>query len=145
MSHELLGGQRPSDAAAAGLYDDARVREFTFSLGTIATGLLPARHYMPTSGRILSIKGIRRTKGTDNATTVAVLLNGTTVLDAVMSFATADDNNLVVDGVLDPDHAGYEAVEKSIKFNTGDYLECNVVAKEDDAPAGLSITVKYAV
>jgi len=144
MSQSLLH-QRPSDAAANDLLADARVRELTFSLGTIATGLMAARHYMPVSGRILSIKGIRRVAGDDNATTVDIKLNGTSVLDAVMSFAQASGANVVVDGVLDADHASYEAVEGSVAFNTADYLECNVAAKEGGAPAGLSITVRYAV
>jgi hypothetical protein len=138
----------PSDLAAQGTLDDARIKTFDIAVQapTVATfGFWKA----PCSGRVLRIEGRLKVAasgdGAGGNLTCNVRKGGATIQSAVMTFAQADgDNNDEVAG-LKTDHADYEAAEKAIKFNSGDVFDLNVAAIQAGATPATGLIVQVTI
>jgi hypothetical protein len=142
----------PSDLAAAGCLDDARIKVVTFEVQA-PTATAFGWHRMPCAGRIVRIEGRQKTAasgmGAADSTTLQVRRNrggtSTNLLDAVMTFAQADGANNVQLGVLDPDHADYSAAHKAIEVASGDILDLNVTAIQAGATPAVGLTVQVTI
>lgn len=140
MSDLLPINATPSALAAADITGLSRRETINFDQAVVAVGYL-GRRYVNTPGRLTVATGYRRTAGdTAGSTTVEIKVNGTSILDAPMTFAQADGDDQKVYAVLDTDHAEHDGA--GIKLKAGDYIEAQVTAAETANPAGLSVQIE---
>lgn len=134
----------PSDLAQAGTLNVARRQIVPFYVQTTAVGTF-ARHYITAPCRVAGVIGFRRTAGDTNGTTTMSINAkiGTeaaaTILDAPMSFAQADGDDLKVTGVISG-HADFDG--HGIPMSAGDYIELEVTAVETSVGQALSAQVE---
>lgn len=141
----------PSDRAAAGSDNAARVQQVDFSkVGTLAAAIIEKRHYFTQAGVLTAVHSFRRTKaaggGEGGSTDVDVNLNGTSILAATkMEHEFSSGQATRVDGVLDSAHAAYSATLGGIVVAVGDYLEAEIDAIEAGGTAPLGLYVNATV
>jgi len=123
-----LPAATPSDAQAQGVLTDLRYRNESGEAAIPVTGAIFVRRVMPTSGRIVGATGYLDTGG-GGASTVDVLLNGATVLTAVVTFTGANAEAIL--GVLDTTHAAWDGT--GIRFNSGDILTYHITLAQAGA------------
>ena len=142
----------PSDLAAAGSLEDARIKVVTFEVQAPTIAAF-GWHKMPCSGRILRIEGRQKTAasgvGAAASTSLQVRRNragtSTNLLSASMAFAQADGANNVQAGTLDTAHADHSAAELGIEVASGDILDINVSAIQDGATPAVGLTVQVTI
>jgi len=138
----------PSDMAAAGSLDDARLRTIEFDV-LAPTADVFGFWKAPCSGRVLRIEGRLKVAasgaGAADSLTCNVRKAGVTIQSAVMTFAQADgDDNDEVAG-LKTDHADYDAAEKGIKFSSGEVFDLNIAAIQAGATPATKLTVQVTI